>query len=159
MNKPLIGEEAPDFELLNHKGEAVKLSDYRNKRAVVLYFYPKDETPGCIKEACGFRDQYEAFTEAGAEVIGVSGDSVESHNLFQLSRMLPFQLLSDPKNRVRKVYGVSGSFLGLVPGRETFVIDKKGMVKMRFASQFQVESHIEEALKVVKELANPPAAS
>jgi len=152
MPKLQIGDPAPDFELMNQQNKPVSLSSYLGKKAIVLYFYPKDETPGCVKEACGFRDSYEDFLEAGAEVIGVSGDSVDSHHLFALSRRLPFHLLSDPKNKTRKVYGVSNNFLGLVPGRETFVIDKHGTIRFRFASQTQISSHIQEALNFVKEL-------
>lgn len=152
MRKPGVGDQAPDFELLNQRDETVSLSHYLGKKNIVLYFYPKDETPGCIKEACGFRDNYEAFQEAGAEVMGVSGDSVNSHKLFALSRRLPFQLLSDPKNKIRKLYGVSGDFFGLTPGRETFVIDKEGVIQMRFSSQFQIDQHIEDAIRTVRKL-------
>ena len=152
MPKLNIGDMAPDFELLNQAGKPVSLSQYQGKKHVVLYFYPKDETPGCIKEACAFRDQYEAFIDAKAEVIGVSGDSVDSHKLFQLNRQLPFQLLSDPKNQVRKEYGVASTMLGLVPGRETFVISKEGDIRYHFASQVKIQPHIDEALRIVKEL-------
>ncbi len=152
MPKLNIGDMAPDFELLNQEGEPVKLSDYLGKKNVVLYFYPKDETPGCIKEACAFRDQYEAFTDAKAEVIGVSGDSVDSHKLFQLNRQLPFQLLSDVKNQVRKQYGIASTMLGLVPGRETFVINKAGEIRYHFASQTRVYAHVSEALKILQEM-------
>ena len=100
MKKLQIGDVAPNFSLPNQKGETVSLSDYAGKKHIVLYFYPKDETPGCIKEACGFRDRYEAFTAAGAEVIGVSMDSVRSHQKFSQKRNLPFQLLSDKKKIV-----------------------------------------------------------
>ncbi|WNJ16104.1 peroxiredoxin [Pontibacter sp. G13] len=154
MSKLSIGDQAPDFSLLNQQDQLVKLSDYLGKKHVVLYFYPKDETPGCTKEACGFRDRYEAFTDAGAEVIGVSADSVESHKLFALNRRLPFQLLSDPKNQARKSYGVAGSLFGLLPGRETFIIDKSGKVRFKFASQLNIDPHIDEALKVIEGLAS-----
>lgn len=157
MAKLQIGDPAPEFELLNQKGEMVRLSDYLGKKTVVLYFYPKDETPGCVKEACGFRDSYEDFIEVGAEVIGVSDDSIDSHRLFSLSRRLPFVLLSDQKGKIRKTYGVSGSFLGLIPGRETFVIDKNGILRHRFSSQTQIGTHIKEALEMVRELAGEEA--
>lgn len=150
MAKINIGDPVPDFELLNQDGDSVSLADYREKKNVVLYFYPKDETPGCVMEACGFRDSYEDFLEIGAEVIGVSADSVASHKAFQRNRNLPFQLLSDPNNQVRKKYGVTGSMLGLLPGRETFVISKSGLLLHRFASQTQIGSHISEALAVLK---------
>ena len=152
MEKVALGSVAPDFELKDQNDELVKLSDFIGKKNIVLYFYPKDETPGCTKEACGFRDQYEDFTAIGAEVIGVSADSVESHKNFALNRKLPFVLLSDPDNKVRKSYGVKGSLLGLLPGRETFVIDKEGIVRHRFSSQFQIDNHIGDALEVLKGL-------
>jgi len=146
------GVKAPDFTLFNQNGENVSLSDYKNRKHVVLYFYPKDETPGCVKEACSFRDQYEVFREAGAEVMGISADSVKSHQAFAQNRRLPFQLLSDPDNSVRKAYGVSGALLGLLPGRVTFVIDQEGIVRHSFSSQLQIQRHIQEALEVIKGL-------
>lgn len=152
MNKKSTNMQAPDFELLNQDGKRVKLSDYRGEKTVVVYFYPKDETPGCTREACGFRDTYEEFVELGAEVMGISDDSVKSHKRFQQNRRLPFQLLSDPGGKTRKAYGVSSSMFGLLPGRETFVIDQSGKIRFRFNSQFQIKSHINDALAVVKEL-------
>lgn len=152
MKKPGVGDQAPAFSLPNQDGQTINLSDYTGKKHIVLYFYPKDETPGCTKEACGFRDQYEAFTDAGAEVIGVSMDSVRSHQKFSTKRNLPFQLLSDPKKEVSKQYGISNSMFGLLPGRETFVIDKSGVIRHHFASQFQIDPHIDEALKVIQGL-------
>lgn len=152
MAKLIIGDLAPEFELLNQDGEEKKLSDYLGGKTLVLYFYPKDETPGCVKEACAFRDQYQDFQDAGATVVGISADKVDSHKLFRLSRSLPFDLLSDPQNTARKAYGVSSSMLGFIPGRETFVIDKYGKIHLRFASQTQILSHIREALTVVKML-------
>ena len=152
------GDPAPDFSLLNQDGQPVQLSSYRGQRHVVLYFYPKDETPGCTAEACGFRDQYEVFQEAGAEVIGVSADSVASHLAFARNRRLPFQLLSDPDQATARAYGVSSSLLGLIPGRETFVIDASGIIRHRFASQFRIQSHIDDALKVLQDLGQPDAA-
>ena len=152
MKRLQIGEKAPEFSLPNQNGETVSLSTYLGEKHIVLYFYPKDETPGCTKEACGFRDRYEAFLEAGAEVIGVSADSVGSHQKFASQRSLPFQLLSDPHKELSKRYGVSNSMLGLLPGRETFVIDKQGVIRHHFASQFQIDPHIEEALTVIQAL-------
>jgi peroxiredoxin Q/BCP len=132
-------------------GDNVTLSEYFGKKNIVLYFYPKDETRGCTREACEFRDQYDVFTSLGAEVIGVSGQSVESHKSFATHHGLPFILLSDEKNEVRQLYGVTAS-MGIIPGRVTFIIDKKGIVRHVFSSQFQPEKHIEEALKVLREL-------
>jgi peroxiredoxin Q/BCP len=145
------GEHAPDFELSNATGAPVKLSDYAGKKCVVLYFYPKDDTPGCTVEACGFRDAYEVFAEAGAEVIGVSSDSVSSHDAFAKKHRLPMTLLSDPGGRVRDKYGVK-STLGLFPGRVTYVIDKEGVVRHAFSSQLRFSKHVDEALEVVKRL-------
>src|SRR3990172_8148053 len=144
-----VGDTAPDFTLTSQKGEDVKLSQFRGKKNVVLYFYPKDETPGCTREACTFRDSYELFTDLGAEVVGVSADTVESHKAFSEHHKLPFTLLSDSDNAVRKLYGAT-STLGLIPGRVTFIIDKEGVVRHVFSSQLQPEKHIEEAREVLK---------
>jgi peroxiredoxin Q/BCP len=146
-----VGDKAPDFTLPSQMGDNVTLSEYFGKKNVVLYFYPKDETRGCTREACEFRDQYDVFTDLGAEVIGVSAQSVESHKSFATHYGLPFILLSDEKNEVRKLYGVPSS-MSIIPGRVTYIIDKKGVVRHIFNSQFQPEKHIEEALKVLKEL-------
>ena len=145
------GQHAPDFELSNATGAPVKLSDYAGKKCVVLYFYPKDDTPGCTVEACSFRDAYEVFAEAGAEVIGVSSDSVSSHDAFAKKHRLPMTLLSDPGGKVRDQYGVK-STLGLFPGRVTYVIDKEGVVQHAFSSQLRFSKHVDEALEVVKRL-------
>jgi peroxiredoxin Q/BCP len=139
------GQPAPDFELPDAEGKRIRLADFRGKKAVVLYFYPKDDTPGCTAEACSFRDSYEEFSDAGAEVIGVSSDSASSHAKFAKRHKLPFTLLSDAKGEVRKKYGVPTT-LGLLPGRVTFVIDKKGVVRHVFNSQLQATRHVSEAL-------------
>jgi peroxiredoxin Q/BCP len=149
--KVTVGDQAPDFTLPSQSDESVTLSQFRDKKNVVLYFYPKDESPGCTREACTFRDSYELFTDLGAEVIGVSADTVESHKAFAAHHNLPFKLLSDVDNVVRKLYDVS-STLGFIPGRVTFIIDKKGIVRHVFSSQFQPEKHIEEAREVLKRL-------
>jgi peroxiredoxin Q/BCP len=146
-----VGDKAPDFELKSQRGEAVRLSDYAGKKAVVLYFYPKDETPGCTKEACAFRDSYEVFKEAGAEVIGISSDDEESHSIFSLKYSLPFALLSDEGGKVRHEFGVPSS-LGLLPGRVTYVIDKEGVVRSIFSSQTDIDGHVNETLKVLRSL-------
>jgi len=152
MSKLSIGDTAPSFSLQNQDKHLISLSDYLGKKHLVVYFYPKDETPGCVKEACGFRDSYETFTEAGAEVIGISADSADSHKSFANNRKLPFQLLSDPDLAVSKAFGVEKSGFGLFPGRETFVIDKKGIIRLTFASSLQINKHIHTALSVIKEL-------
>src|SRR5471030_1390632 len=122
------GDRAPDFELLTNQGSTVRLADYRGKKAIVLYFYPKDETTGCTVEACSFRDEYEDFSAAGAEVIGVSDDSVDSHQKFAAHYKLPFVLASDPGGVLREKMGVTKT-LGLLPGRVTLVIDKAGVIR------------------------------
>ncbi len=148
-----VGDKAPDFKLRDQNGKDVSLADFRGKKAVVLYFYPKDETPGCTKEACSFRDSYEDFTKAGAEVIGVSGDSVAKHQSFAEHHRLPFTLLADEGNKLRKTYGVPAT-LWILPGRVTYVIDKQGTVRHVFDSQLQATKHIDEALGVIKSLPN-----
>jgi peroxiredoxin Q/BCP len=149
------GDKAPDFTLPSQSGEPVRLSDRLGERVVVLYFYPKDKTAGCTREACAFRDSYEVFTDAGAEVIGVSSDSVESHAGFAGHHKLPFTLLSDKGGRVRKSYGVPAT-LGLLPGRVTYVIDRAGVVRHVLNSQVQIGRHIDSALAVVRELQAGP---
>lgn len=146
------GKKAPEFRLKKSNGDEFSLSDLIGKRSVVLYFYPKDFTPGCTKEACSFRDAYEVFQEAGAEVIGVSTDSIESHQKFATKKELPFTLLSDPGGKVHKLYDVSPTLFGLLPGRVTYVIDKHGVIKNAFQSQLNINRHVNEALKVVQSL-------
>src|SRR3989442_14916004 len=146
-----VGDPAPDFALPDRSGRTVRLGDYRGQKAVVLYFYPKDDTPGCTKESCTFRDQYQDFQDAGAEVIGVSSDSPESHEKFAAKYRLPFVLLSDRGGEVRKRYGVP-STLGVLPGRVTYVIDRQGIVRHVFNSQFQATQHVAEALKALRDI-------
>jgi peroxiredoxin Q/BCP len=147
-----VGDKAPDFTLPSQMGDKVTLSEYFGKKNIALYFYPKDETAGCTREACKFRDRYEVFTSLGAEVLGVSSDTLESHKSFATHHGLPFLLLSDEDGKVRELYGVP-STMGIIPGRVTYIIDKKGIVRHIFNSQFQPEKHIEEALKILEELA------
>jgi len=146
-----VGDRAPDFALPSASGEIVRLSDFWGKRSVVLYFYPKDESAGCTAEACAFRDSYEDFKDAGAEVIGVSSDSEESHERFSKRRRLPFILLSDRGGTVRKRYGVPATF-GLIPGRVTYVIDTQGIVRHIFSSQANIGKHISDALATLRTL-------
>jgi peroxiredoxin Q/BCP len=144
------GDPAPDFTLNDQDGKPVRLADYRGRKLVV-YFYPKDDTPGCTKESCSFRDHYTAFTDAGAEVIGISSDSEASHKKFKEKYKLPFTLLSDRDGQVRKAYGVPAT-LGLLPGRVTFVIDKHGVVRHVFNSQFKATQHVSEAIDALRAL-------
>jgi thioredoxin-dependent peroxiredoxin len=146
-----VGDKAPDFELPSQIGDNVMLSEFFGKKNIVLYFYPKDESPGCTRQACSFRDNYEVLTNLGAEVIGISAQSVESHKSFATHHGLPFILLSDRNNKVRQLYGVP-STMGLLPGRVTYIIDKSGIVRHIFSSQTKAQKHVEEANRVLKEL-------
>jgi peroxiredoxin Q/BCP len=147
-----VGDHAPDFTAQSQTGQTVSLGDYRGNRAVVLFFYPKDGTAICTKEACTFRDAYQDFGDAGAVVIGVSSDSAERHQAFSSDHRLPFLLLSDEDGSLRKAFGVPKT-LGILPGRVTYVIDKEGVVRHTFSSQFSADRHVSEALAVVRQLA------
>lgn len=144
-----IGDKAPDFTLPSQMGDNVALSEYLGKKNIVLYFYPKDETPGCIKEACTFRDHYEELTNLGAEVLGISGQSVESHKSFASHYGLPFILLADVDNKIRELYGVPAT-MGIIPGRVTYIIDKKGLIRHIFVSQTNAQRHVEEAKNTLR---------
>jgi peroxiredoxin Q/BCP len=147
-----VGERAPDLNLPDQTGTARKLSELWAKGPVVLYFYPKDETAGCTAEACSFRDRYETFKDAGAEVVGVSKDDVASHASFAQHHRLPYVLLADTQGVARKAYDVKKT-LGIIEGRVTYVIDKAGVVRHAFDSQIRPTAHIGEALEVVRTLA------
>ena len=149
--KVAVGDQAPDFEAASHDGQAIRLSDYRNEKVVVLFFYPKDGTPMCTKEACAFRDAYEDFIEAGAVVIGVSADSEKSHRKFATTHRLPFILLSDRDGSLRRTFGVPKT-IGFLTGRVTYVIDREGVIRLMFDSQMTADRHVEEALAMVREL-------
>ena len=149
--KVKVGAIAPDFTLPSQSGEMVSLGDFIGKKPVVLFFYPKDDTPGCTKEACAFRDEYEGFRKLSAEVIGISSDSVESHRRFAAKHHLPFTLLSDEGAKVRKLYEVPNT-LGLFPGRVTYVLDRGGTVRSIFSSEIGVEKHVKEALKTLRSI-------
>ncbi len=138
-----IGEQLPDLSLKNESGKEFNFR--KIDKALVVYFYPKDFTPGCTREACGFRDSYEDFKEIGAEIIGVSSDSQESHSKFKAKHQLPFLLLSDPEKKARKAFGVKSNLLGLLPGRETYIFNKNGNLIFRYNS-LNSSKHIEEAL-------------
>jgi peroxiredoxin Q/BCP len=152
------GDTMPDITLPAAGGKTVRLRDLLGTKTLVVYFYPKDETAGCTAEACSFRDSYQDFTSAGAEVIGISGDSVASHESFASHHRLPFVLLSDPDGKARAAFGVSKTF-GLIPGRVTFVIDRSGVIQHAFESQIRFGKHVTEALEVVKRLEVRGAAS
>jgi thioredoxin-dependent peroxiredoxin len=148
-----VGDKAPDFSLASQDGTPVSLQDFAGKKNVVLFFYPKDNTPVCTKEACSFRDSFKDITDAGAEVIGVSSDSEKSHQGFASEHKLPYKLLSDENGKIRKLYGIPTS-MGILPGRVTYVIDKKGVVRLMFNSQLDAQKHVTEALRVLKDLEN-----
>lgn len=143
-DKVQVGDMAPDFTLSSQSGAPVSLRDLLAEKDIVLYFYPRDNTAVCTAEACAFRDSYELFKDAGAEVIGISSDSVESHQQFAAAHQLPFLLLSDTDGLIRKRYGVPTAF-GL-PGRVTYVIDRRGVVRHICFSQFTSQKHVDEAL-------------
>ncbi len=146
-----IGDKVPSFTLKDQGGNAFNVDSLIGKKALVIFFYPKDFTPGCIKEVCSFRDQYEDFTDLGAEVIGISGDGENSHDKFAKKYKLPFVLLSDLNKNIRNLFGVKSSMLGLLPGRVTYVVDKNGIIQLVFENQFGAEKHIEESLAILKE--------
>ncbi len=149
--KVSVGDVAPDFTLPDQSGVPVRLGDLVGRKTVVLYFYPKDETPGCTIEARAFRDSYEQFSAKDAEVVGVSSDSVRSHRRFARRHNLPFLLLSDRDGEVRRLYGVEKT-LGLLPGRVTYVIDQTGVVRHVYSSQLRVTRHPREALMMLSAL-------
>ncbi len=146
------GSKIPPFTLKDQDGRDVDINNLIGTKNLVIYFYPKDDTPGCTKEACSFRDAFEEFTDVGAEVIGISGDDVPSHKRFAEKYHLPFTLLSDPDNAVRKAFGVPADMFGLLPGRVTYIVDTTGTVQHVFNSQFKAEKHVEEAREVLKNL-------
>jgi peroxiredoxin Q/BCP len=146
-----IGDRAPDFTLPSSTGEKTSLSQFLGKKKVVIFFYPMDESPVCSREAEAFKNKYENFKELGAEVLGISSQSLESHKSFIKHHNLPYFLLSDLDNSVRRLYGVS-SMLGIVPRRVTFVIDKQGIIKYTYSSQLQPAKHAEQALLALKKV-------
>jgi thioredoxin-dependent peroxiredoxin len=150
MTQLATGDAMPETTLVGDAGP-IQLRSKIGK-PLVVYFYPKDETYGCTKEACSFRDQYEDFVAAGADVIGVSRDDAESHASFKSHHKLPFTLLSDPGGKIASAWGVK-SMLG-IPGRVTFVFDKEGILRHKFDSMIRFGRHVDEALDVVKKLSH-----
>jgi peroxiredoxin Q/BCP len=144
------GDHLPAFSLQDQDGKIFNSADYDGKNILVIYFYPKDESSVCTSEACSFRDNFTDFTKAGAIVIGINQASIEAHKKFQLHHNLPFILLSDPGNKVLKMFGVKSKFF--LTGRETFVIDKTGKIVFRFDSFTKGKEHQQEALKFIKTL-------
>ena len=152
MKKIELGSKVPIFELKDQNGELFNLETVLGKKNLVIYFYPKDDSPGCTKEACSFRDQFEVFADADAIIIGISAQSEESHLEFAQKHRLNYTLLSDTGSKVRKLFGVPASFFGLIPGRVTYVVNKEGKIAYMFNSQIQAEKHVDEALRILQEL-------
>ena len=146
-----VGTHAPDFSLASPDGRPVRLSYYIHLKTVVIYFYPKDDTPGCTIEACGFRDAYEEFVSAGAEVIGISSDPVAAHQSFRARYRLPFVLASDVDGSTARAYGVSKR-LGGLKARATFVIDRHGVVRDAFSSILHIKKHVTRSLRVIRSI-------
>jgi len=151
VSKLKIGDKLPEIILKNQDEEDVNLSDFIGK-PMVIYFYPKDHTTGCTIQACAFRDDYHTLSELGAVVFGISGDSPATHKSFRRKNNLPFDLLSDSNDQVRKALGVASSMFGLIPGRVTYTIDSQGTIKHIFNSQLEFKKHAENAIEVVAEL-------
>ncbi|WP_374507047.1 peroxiredoxin [Flavobacterium sp.] len=146
-----VGDVVPQFSAVDAQGTLFDSASVIGKKPVVLYFYPKDNTPGCTAQACSFRDQYEDFLDLGAEVIGISSDGLASHQKFTAQYKLPFLLLSDTDKKIRKLFGVPTAFFGLLPGRVTYAIDAKGVVQMVFNSMLAGQ-HIPKALEAIKKI-------
>jgi peroxiredoxin Q/BCP len=147
-----IADKSPSFKLLNQQKEEINIDEYIGKKNLVIYFYPKDDTPGCTKEACSFRDQFEVFQSLDAEVIGISSDSPIKHKEFAERHRLNFILLSDQHKEVRKAFGVPNNLFGLLPGRVTYIIDRDGIVRGFYNSQTDPLGHISKALDTLKSL-------
>ena len=146
-----VGDSIPNFTAKDTNGNDFDSKNVVGHKPLVIYFYPKDNTPGCTAQACSFRDQYEDFKDLGAEVIGISSDSADSHQKFAKQYQLPFILLSDSDKKIRKLFGVPGGMFGLLPGRVTYVTDKNGVVQMIFDSMLATK-HIPKALSAIKKL-------
>lgn len=152
MNRVEIGSSIPPFTLPDQHGNLFDITSVLGRKNLVIYFYPKDDSPGCTKEACSFRDQYEVFREADAEVIGISSDDPDSHRKFADKYHLAYTLLSDRGGNVRRMFGVPSNLFGLIAGRVTYIVNKQGMVIHMFNSQIQTEKHIEKALQALKKI-------
>lgn len=149
MNSIKVGDMIPLFSLPDQDGNMFHIESVLGKKKLVIFFYPQDGSLYCTKEACYFRDLHDAFIDADALIIGISGQSVERHKKFAEDNNLNYKLLSDTNNSVRKMFGVPNRFFGLIPGRVTYVIDRSGKVVLTFNSQSDVQNHVDEALKIV----------
>ncbi len=146
------GEIFPNFVLKDDKGSSFNLFEDTKSKFLVIYFYPKDDTPGCTKQACYFRDYYSDFKNSDCEIIGISGDNKEKHFKFKESYSLPFRLLTDRNNELRKKLGLPKDFLGLSPGRITFLVNSEFQILFIFRSSLNMKSHITKALYFLKKL-------
>jgi len=146
-----VGDKIPNFTAKDTKGNDFESATIIGHKPIVIYFYPKDNTPGCTAQACSFRDQYEDFKDLGAEVIGISSDSIVSHQKFTQQYKLPFILLSDTDKKIRKLFGVPSGLFGILPGRVTYVADKTGTIIMTFDSMM-AKRHIPKALEAIKKI-------
>ncbi len=146
-----VGDTIPNFTSKDTNGNLFESKNFVGQKPLVIYFYPKDNTPGCTAQACSFRDQYQDFQDLGAEVIGISSDSEASHQKFSKQYNLPFILLSDNDKKIRNLFGVPSGLFGLVPGRVTYVANKQGVIKMIFDSVLATK-HIPKALEAIKKL-------
>jgi thioredoxin-dependent peroxiredoxin len=145
------GDIIPGFSGIDVNGNLFDSRTVVGKKPLVVYFYPKDNTRVCTEQACSFRDQYEDFKALGAEIIGISSDSSESHTAFANKHQLPFVLISDPAKKIRKAFGVPNDYFGLIPGRATYVADKNGMIRLVFDST-SGKIHIDKALEILKKI-------
>lgn len=152
MENLIVGSSIPNFELRDQHNRLFKLDSVLGKKNLVIYFYPKDDSPGCTRQACSFRDQFEVFADADAEIIGISSQSTESHLDFATKHRLTYTLLSDTDNKVRNQFGVPTNLWGLLPGRVTYIVDKKGKIVFIFNSQIQAKKHVDKALDILQTL-------
>jgi peroxiredoxin Q/BCP len=152
MTKIETGSKLPLFTLPDQHGNLFDIAAVTGKKNLVIFFYPKDDSPGCTKEACYFRDQFEVFNQADALIIGISGQSVESHKNFAEKYRLSYTLLSDEGNKIRDLFGVPTNLFGILPGRVTYIADKSGTVVHVFKSQGQATMHVDEALRILESI-------
>ncbi|HPE56641.1 MAG TPA: peroxiredoxin [Bacteroidales bacterium] len=152
MNAVKVGEKVPNFQLVDQNGNMFYLESVLGKNNLIIYFYPKDFTPGCTAEACAFQNMHNDFKDLDAEIIGISSDSVETHLKFAKKYNLTFTLLSDEDNKVKMKFGIVDSFFGLISSRITFVVDKKGIIRNVFNSQINIKKHIRSALDALNTL-------
>jgi len=146
-----VGDQIPNFSLIDNNGETFDTEDYIGKQPLVIFFYPKDNSPVCTSEVCSFRDSFAEFQELNAKIVGISSDHVISHDSFSKKHKLPYLLLSDHKKRVQKLFGVPKRFLGFSAGRVTYIANKKGKVIFIFKDHNEAQAHTEKALKALRD--------